>query len=244
MKKINVLFCFLLVSIASFAQESDKKEMPEKKNAVKLNLSSLAFSNIALQYERAIHPKFSAALQLRMMPGRTMPGAGQVGDDPFFTSAKLSSFTVTPEFRYYVRKAMKGFYLAPYARIRSINFKSMLSVDAGATQPILDLNGKFTSFGGGLMIGSHFHLSKSLSLDWFIIGGQFMSTKMNFSASGFNFTNAERDALQSEINTLLADTDRFVKNSTVTVTNTSMITKGSFGLPGIRGMGINIGYRF
>ena len=251
MKKLTLLALLASISLSTFADDKEKKkEMPLKKNCVKLNLSSLSFKTVGLQYERAIAPKFSAAIQLRFSPKSTLPGVknleSQLGDNQTIVSAKMSSLAITPEFRYYVRHAMKGFYLAPYLRYRKLNMDAPVSyVNSNNATQVIDLNGKFSSFGGGLMMGSHFNIGKSISLDWFIIGFQYMSTKADFTAAhNLGLSTADQQKLRDELNSVLGDADAVFKDNTVTVDANKIGVSSKFGLPGIRGMGFNLGYRF
>jgi hypothetical protein len=250
MKKLTLLALLASISLSTFADDKEKKEMPLKKNCVKLNLSSLGFKIIGLQYERAIAPKFSAALQIRFSPSSSLPGVSnfkdQIDGNQAILSTKMSSIAITPEFRYYVRHAMKGFYLAPYLRYRNINMDIPFSyVNSNNATQVIDLNGKFSSFGGGLMMGSHFNIGKSISLDWFIIGFQYMSTKADISAThNLGFSAAEQQKLRDELNSGLGDIDQLLKDNTVTVDANKIGVTSKVGLPGLRGMGINIGYRF
>lgn len=253
MKKTVMLSIALLLAASLYAQNEgneSRKEMPEKKNAVKINLSSLFYKNIALQYERALTPKIAVACQLRLMPKGSLPFTsaidGAFSDSMDVSAIKVGSFAVTPEFRFYPKHVMRGFYLAPYLRYRNVSLEAPVKyTDDQNKSQTMSFDGKFSSFGGGLMIGSHFNLGKSFSLDWFIIGAHFTSTKMNLSgkATGINLSPSERAELQSELDVALAD-NRFIKNYTATVTPNGADLSGSFTLVGFRGLGLNFGYRF
>lgn len=251
MKKTILLSFALLLSVSLFADDKDKKgDLPEKKNAVKLNLTSLVYKNIAVQYERALGPKIAVACQIRLMPKGSLPFANSfdqaAGDSVDISAIKVGSFAITPEFRFYPRKAMKGFYLAPYLRYRNISLEAPIKyTDDNNKTETLTLDGKFSSFGGGLMIGSHFNIGKSFSLDWFILGVHFTSTKMNLSgkASGVNLSQTEQQDLKKEIDASLVD-NKFIKNAVVSVNAQGADLSGKFSLVGLRGFGLNFGYRF
>ncbi|MCC7029015.1 MAG: DUF3575 domain-containing protein [Chitinophagaceae bacterium] len=243
----------LLLSTSLFAQNDDKKsggEMPEKKNAVKLNLTSLVYKNIGIQYERALTPKIAVACQLRLMPKGSLPFSGSLdaaaGDSIDISAVKVGSFAITPEFRFYPKHVMKGFYLAPYIRYRNVSLEAPIKYTAdNNTTQTLTLDGKFSTFGGGLMIGSHFNIGKSFSLDWFILGAHFSSTKMTLSgkATGVNLSASEQADLRNELNSALSD-NKLIKNATVAVNSQGADLSGKFSLVGLRGFGLNFGYRF
>lgn len=254
MRKITLLVSLTLLSFVNvFAQKSSKGgEMPERLNAVKLNLSSLGYSNIALQYERVLAPKISVACQLRYTLKGGMPFSNAVNNlsssDSLnvFSDVKMGGWAITPEFRFYPRHAMKGFYLAPYLRFRGVSLDYPVSYvdNSNVTQDIM-AKGNFTSFGGGLMIGSHFNLGKAISLDWFIIGIQYLSTNGSFDATTTKSLSASD---QLEVNNQLADiksnVDFIVKDFNYAVTANSLSINSKFGMIGFRGFGLNLGYRF
>lgn len=248
MKKLTLLTLTLGLSLASVAQE--KAEMPEKKNAVKLNLSSLAYKNIGIQYERAFHPKLTVAAQIRFMPKGSLPFTsaldGASGDSLDITSIKVGGWAITPELRFYPRHAMKGFYLAPYLRIRNISMDApggISYVDNNNASKKIDLSGNMFSIGGGLMIGSHFNIGKSFSLDWFIIGVHFTSSNLKLNAGGLNLSAADQSKIEADALSTLSD-QNFIKKYSVDATPTGVDLTGKFGMVGLRGFGLNFGYRF
>ena len=93
------------------------------------------------------------------------------------------------------------------------------------------------------MIGSHFNIGKSFSLDWFILGGHVTSTKMSLTSPGLSLSPSEQADIKSEMNTQLAD-QSFIKNYSVATSPTSVSLDGSFTFFGLRGFGLNFGYRF
>lgn len=253
MKKTILLSLTLLFSVALFAQNDDKgskNEMPEKKNCVKINLLSLAYKNIGIQYERALAPKIAVACQIRFMPKGSLPFSNSLdaaaGDSIDISAVKVGSFAITPEFRFYPKHVLRGFYLAPYLRYRNVSLEAPVTyTDDQNKSQTLTLDGKFSTFGGGLMIGSHFNIGKSFSLDWFILGAHFTSTKMSLSGkvSGVNLSQSEQNDLRNELNSALAD-NQLIKNYAVSVNSAGADLTGKFSFVGLRGFGLNFGYRF
>lgn len=260
MKKILFTKLLLVLMVANvFAQTDDDKKssksnMPEKKNAVKLNISSLFYKNIGVQYERALGPKIAVACQLRVMPKGTPVLYNSLekslqGDNNSSTTTgniKFGSFAITPEFRLYTKKALKGFYLAPYFRFRNIGMNADFTfLDSNNVRRYASIDGKINTFGGGLMIGSHFNIGKSFSLDWFILGAHYTISKGNMEAivSGAGMNAADQAKLKNELQTALDDSKIFKKND-VSVTSNSASIITNFGFVGLRGFGLNFGYRF
>jgi hypothetical protein len=167
----------VLLALESNDNSSSSYDPLAKPNIIKLNLSSLVFKNFAVQYERILGNHISVACQVRLMPQSAQRYNEFVNDlsdadsNLILNKWKVSSFAVTPEFRYYPRHAGKGFYLAPYLRYRTFSMDVPASYyDSDDTLQSLSLKGKSTTLIGGLMIGSQFRLGNSVTLDWFIIG--------------------------------------------------------------------------
>ena len=137
MKKIFFLLTLLLAPLV-YAQQLDTLEPAQeqktdslsleyqtKKNIVKLSLTSLAFRNIHLQYERVLNKRISVSLSFSTIFEGEIPLLGSVentiDDAKSFDKIKdlsLSYYSVTPEVRFYLGKKGfgKGFYLAPFYR--------------------------------------------------------------------------------------------------------------------------------
>jgi len=194
MKRISLLIAVTCFALYVKAQEiAPLKNTDFKKNNVKLNLFGLPLKNISLQYERGLTPKMSVCLGVRLQPKGTLPFKSSVsnaiGDDDtasndFVNNAKLSSWGITPEFRYYFgKKPLNGFYIAPYLRIggNSLTWSYAFREDNGSMRPI-DFTGKINSIYGGLMLGAQWHFGKSFLIDWWILGPSYGSMKINLSA--------------------------------------------------------------
>ncbi|MEZ5045965.1 MAG: DUF3575 domain-containing protein [Chitinophagaceae bacterium] len=256
MKKIKLFIIPLIILSmqtnlqAQRVKEGGSSDGPEKKNCVKINLSSLAYKNIALQYERAIGNKISAAVQLRFMPKGKPFGLTQISDDPdlqnLYDSYKVGSFAITPEFRFYPKQALKGFYLAPYLRFRNISMNLPIEyTDDNSIQQNVTSTGSFTSFGGGLMIGSHFNLGSRMSLDIFWLGIQYMLTNGTLKATSSKALSLTEQAdLNSSLNDFKTEAEQIIKDVTYSVNSNGFTLNGKWGSPGIRAIGINLGVRF
>lgn len=246
MKKIMMLCALIGLTQMATAQKSSYDPMA-RPNIVKLNLSGLAYKNIAVQYERILGNKISVACQLRFTPKGSMmfsKALDQVIDSDSVQSSDIKSggFAITPEFRFYPRHAGKGFYLAPYLRYRNVNFDAPVSYldDNGKTQYVTS-EGNFNSFIGGLMIGSQFNLGKMVTLDWFILGLQYGSTKVDLKVKNTEPLSAND---QADIKSSVEDfTDYFGNLNTVVGPNGGSVT-GTLAMLGFRGFGINIGFKF
>lgn len=220
-------------------------------NIVKLNVTSLLLKNVSLQYERILTKHMSVAMGLRLMPKSRLPFSNaienSIGDeDPetlkFVQDTRVGGFAITPEFRYYVGAGYgKGFYLAPYLRYQRFNIESIYAFeDDQNTIQNIDFKGDYNNFGIGLMVGSQFMLGKYITLDWWILGPQYGSNKLNLRASGFNLSDDDVNTLRNDI----TDVEFLGIKPETDISNTNATIKASKGFAAIRGFGLCLGFRF
>ena len=149
-------------------------------------------SSYTLAYERILDPESSVQLSL---------GYRHYNLTPFFkqdTSDYYSGFTVTAEYRKYLRSlkrtAPKGLYFAPFVRYG--NYREKYGFDL---QPYYNFTYKITSWSGGLMIGYQLLIAKLISVDFFL-GGQYKTRTLkavfaNPTAYGITPANYSRKAV-------------------------------------------------
>jgi hypothetical protein len=168
-------------------------------------------------------------------------------DNPYVDVAGFSLATsiFTPEVRFYLGKkgAFRGFYLAPYARIGTYNISGpikFVTVTATTTERRTALfDGKLQTITGGLLLGSSFKLSNRFYLDWWMIGASVGGGNGDFAAVT-PLSKDDQTSLQKVLNDLDVPVTKIQSNvnsngATITTTGTMI---------GVRGLGINIGYRF
>ncbi|HAO04795.1 MAG: DUF3575 domain-containing protein [Chitinophagaceae bacterium] len=244
----NKLFFFalfgLLVSTQIFAQEKENKSK-ELNNIVKINLGSIAVKNIALQYERAVGKKISVAMGVRFQPYGTIPFKSVIEDqvdepDVKVGDMKLGNIAISPEFRYYFgKKALRGFYVAPYVRYANFKTQTPINYTSGTDTKTAFFKGNISSISGGILFGSQFKLSKNFVLDWWILGGHFGSSNGNLK-----FTAALSPSDQADLKSTLDDLDLplFKIKYEINDKGGTISSKGAWA--GFRGFGLNLGYRF
>jgi hypothetical protein len=252
-KNLCLLFCVPLLAKAQSDSVSTEKKVttskvekyhPTGKNIFKVNLSSLAFSNYYLTYERQVGSKISLSVGFRYMPTSTMPFASNIQDaagikEIDFSSFQMGNTAITPEIRFYAHKNMRGFYMAPYARYAS--FDLTIPVKYGATSPA-NFAGAITSFSGGLLLGTQHNIGKHFVIDIWIIGGHFGSSNGTLNATNISpaMSPQAQAALQQSIDGI--DASPFKITGKVTSSTTAYLNES--GWVGFRGLGFNIGFRF
>jgi len=260
MNKIFIYTLTIILSLTglktSFAQintTEQKDETASGINLVKINLLALPVGNFSFQYERALNQKISAAISLRLMPESNLPFKSAienlVDDDETWKhldKLKIGNFAITPEVRFYMgENVLKGFYIAPFARFAS--YKAKMPFDFEYDHPIdgpkmetIPLDGKITSFTGGVMVGAQWKLSKVVYLDWWILGPSYGTAKGDISGKKDLSDPQEREALRDELKDLETD-DVITVTTEVNESGANVHLKGPWG--GVRA-GLAIGYRF
>jgi len=245
MKKwLILLICIPFISEAQVPVLSGK-------NIVKLNVSSLVAKNFHLTYERKLTGRISASLGFRTMPKGSLPFKSTFeslvdGTDFNFNKFEMGNTAFTPEIRFYLGKGnLRGFYVAPYLRFASFDItapiKYTYNSGSGNVTDEAPVAGKITSTSGGVMFGTQHRIFKVLTLDIWIIGGHYGSSKGDLRVTKAFNTQQERDAVKAELDGIDAKPFKF-KNAVVTSTGASIQADGPWA--GIRGAGINIGFRF
>ena len=151
MKK--VLFAAALVVAATSLKAQDKGGQ----NAIKLNPLSLVFATGNVAYERAVSENQSF----------------QIGF--FYTGVKISDLKysglgITPEYRVYFagnKQALNGVYVGPFVRYQSFTLKTSDN----------NSEAKYSSFGGGAVIGWEKTWGSGFVLDLFV-GPQYNKGKI------------------------------------------------------------------
>jgi hypothetical protein len=258
MKKI--LLIALLSPLSLIAQDASqisevKYRSLEKNNIIKINLFSLVINNYNLTYERKIGKKFTASAGFRYMPKSTIPFKSTIENfiaspDVNINDVKIGNTAFTGELRWYAgKKAMRGFYIAPY--FRYANFGASLPVENPSNDPANNLtyapvifDGKVTSFSGGLMFGVQYNLSKSLVIDFWILGAHVGKSNGVLTASNIQpgMDQATQDDLQLTLNDLQS-AGPFSFDGKVLSANSAQI-KSSGPWAGIRAFALSLGYRF
>ena len=163
------------------------------KNFVKLNLTSMALLNFSLQYERVLSRSISGAISFSYMPETNIPtyladqlitqveNNSEDGIDPetedIIRDLLISSYTVTPEVRFYLGKKRysTGFYISVFYRYGSYAVSNLPipytnDLDEDIT---IDTEGDIKSHTGGFLLGYQWALGKHMCLDWQMFGPHF-----------------------------------------------------------------------
>jgi hypothetical protein len=222
-----------------------------KKNNIKISLTSLAFKNLQLQYERSLTKRIGVVIGYSFISKGSVPFKSQLNDlassneegQGIFDNAELGYTAITPEVRFYLGKGYgKGFYIAPFYRnlkydITGVNFT--YTNQFGGKDDI-EVGGKLTANTFGLQFGAQFNLGKNLILDWWIAGPHYGSSNGDFvGVSSRTLTAFEQNELQKELDKIelpLSDVDAKANANGATIK-----ISGPWG--GIRS-GISLGYRF
>lgn len=226
-----------------------RAQAPE--NNVKLNLMGIGLSNYSFQYERILGKKITGSMGFRFMPGRGLPSVLLSNDSSGSTigTTKISGICFTPEFRWYPATdegAPHGFYFAPY--LRYSRFK--VTLDDKFYDPVINRNsdvtftGKFSGFGGGLMIGYQWLIKDRVTIDWWILGAHYGASKFSLAVEyDFSkFQGDERIDVENDIEGNLQDIPS-VKSVDANITNSEAKVTAKLPFVGLRS-GLCIGVAF
>lgn len=251
MKKLFFLLALLIGTSFAFSQDKDSVgsrnlSIDEGKSLLKVNLLSLPLRNFSLAYEYKIGRKVTAGLGVRVMPKGGLPLQSAISnaiDNPDaerqLDNFKTGNVAFTPEVRFYMGKqAMRGFYLAPFARISSYTAEMPFEFDVNNTTQTMPLSGKLNTFTGGLLIGAQWKLGGKVYLDWWMLGPQYGSS--NGLLDGKRALNSQE---QQELRNQLQDIEIPFAETTTTVDSNGarLDIKGPWA--GLRA-GLCLGVRF
>jgi hypothetical protein len=158
----NLTMVAVLTAICCAAQGQDTRY----ENAVKINPLSLIFATGNVAYERAVSPNQSVQL------GIFFSGVS-------ISDVKYSGLGITPEYRFYVagrKEALNGVYVGPFLRYQRFSLKDKETDDEA----------KYSSFGGGAVIGWEKSWESGFVLDIFV-GPSYNSGEVKESTDGDDF---------------------------------------------------------
>lgn len=251
---------FITASITLFAanvfaqdEKAEEKQKPaHAMNIFKVNLTAIVLKNYSFQYERILNRKFSAAVGFRTMPNGDIPLKSTVeklvGEDSTareqINNFKLGNTAITAEMRFYVGKKGygRGFYLAPFYRNATYKGSGLKFTyeNSAMVESTVSMSGELKSNTFGLMLGAQWHLSKHISLDWWILGPHYGNGKGDFNGTTSTpMTVDEQADLKKELDDF--EMPFGTKKVTVTANGANVKLDGPFG--GVRA-GILIGVRF
>jgi hypothetical protein len=248
-----ILGCLLLAGKFGSAQDVAGIKNQAKGNIFKVNLSSLLLKNGSFQYERVVKRNFSYALGFSILPKSDLPFAGTLKDQ-FGSNAdakraiettQLSNYSITPEVRFYMGKkgAPAGFYLAPFVRYQHMSFDQIYQYTASNNKVHNPrISGTINNIGAGLMMGTQWNLSKSLTLDWWIAGPIFGSSNGHLVGTDdmSDLSTADRQKLKSDIES----TDIPLTKIEATIGTNQVDVNLSGPYVGIRAFGFALGIKF
>ncbi|MBC5774747.1 DUF3575 domain-containing protein [Pontibacter sp. KCTC 32443] len=237
-----------------------------RRNSVKMNLTSLAFSNYSFSYERAI------ARKITLVGGYSFTPETEAGSIPFISKAlemgeaateddseeaqeitdiledaTVSSNAFTGEIRFYTGKkpGARGFYASVYGRYATFNLSHMYVYEDDLDfEYDLPITAKMSGFGGGVMLGAQWLIAKRVTFDWYIVGGHYGKLTGDFSAKTdlTMMPEGDRADLEADIEEVFTIGDK--KYVDATVKDNGMFGKMNGPFAGIRGLGFNIGIAF
>lgn len=243
-------------SVSKRSTQNNALKFP--KNNFKINLSSLAFKNYSLYYERSLTRKISFTAGYRTMPSTNLGGLPLIqklndrfneGDELVegLDRMKTSGNAYTGEFRFYGgrKPGARGFYLALYGRYATFNhdYDYRFTNSAGSTVSI-PINSKASGLGGGLMLGAQWLIAKRVNLDVYLIGAHYgkLSGTSKGPADLSSLSETDKQDLKDDLEGILIIKEKPLLSTTVNNQGITGKIDGPFA--GVRGLGFSLGIAF
>lgn len=258
LKKQFVFILFFFLNISLIAQEY--------KNNLKVNLVGASAGLYSLQYEHLFgkHLSFNNTFFYRntqKIPfGKQIDslakqhGLGLTGVDfKYFliSEAKIGVMGYSPELRYYFGNKKNRFFIGGFGQYENYDMIVPAILLAKYKEQIFEItapiNFNLKAISGGILIGKQFNFGKRLVLDFVIIGPHFgRANNVHAYVSDdllTKFSEEEKVFLKEKV------IERFGLNQTyydvnVGLEQAEIKTKKQVPFLGIRGLGLNLGYRF
>ncbi len=248
MNKILIVLAFVCSFMAK-SQKNDYDSQDQKRNLIKVNLTSVVFRNFQLAYERTITKRIGLQVSYGFIPTGQVPLVDEYIKDENINSIKMGGSNFTLEPRIYLGKGYgQGFYIAPYYRYShfvidnlTYNYRSEDPAVSGEKIPIA-FTGKTNSNNVGLMIGAQWLLGRKDNwvLDVWFIGGHYGGATGTIAGkSGRPLTAYEQNQLKEDIQ----DLDITLFDYSVSTNSAGAIINLDSKWLGVRS-GISFGYRF
>lgn len=170
-------------------------------NNIGFNLLGTTYGDYSLSYER----KINEGTSIRANLGYWNLNSFVLDIESMFDTdggigltALEQGFHSAVEYRFYVGNtdAIKGFYLAPYARYW--HFNAILNDYIGGTY--FDIDSRLTSFGLGFQMGYQWVIKDRFTIDWYFFGVGAERFRLNgfyeTASSGFNYNSIRDDVLE------------------------------------------------
>jgi hypothetical protein len=243
MKRIITITAIILSFTAVQAQDAV--------NTVKWNLEALLYRNLSFQYERTMTDNIGLNVQFGYLLPKAVPKtftdtsiSGSSGQNFMVTGAKFKGGPqITPEFRYYFKgEGNQGFYLGAYVRWAkySMDMDANYRKDDVSPYKPYHWTGSLNLLHIGGIMGTQFHIGDHFTIDWWIAGLQFGSSKVKMNATG-DFSGLSQQEFQDDISANL--NSPFIHNIEATLKPTEAnLSFKPIGI-GFR-TGLCLGFRF
>ena len=208
MKQVLLILC--IVAITTMVRGQNSMRQAQRKNTIKLDLTShwLYRNALIVSYERVTKPNQSFAITAgyQEFPAGTSLGSGIAVTE----SKKRNGTKFGGEYRFYLKKenkylAPRGVYIGPYVSYHSFNNERTLEIDNNGTLEQAILDAKLTIFNVGFQLGYQFVINNRWTIDLVLVGPSVSKYRYTLDLGG-NFTFDKED-IQNEI--ILDLIDRF-----------------------------------
>ena len=170
MKRIILTVFILGVSLSTLMAQHD----------VKINALGVFFKNYSVGYEYIINDEMSGGLSINYAAGSWLLEAL---NDIEGTNTQYSSFSLTPEFRYYTNPDFGADkrYFGAYLIYEGVSWDNLTVYDYDNNSKEITYNMKNTGIGIGIMSGQKWVTNSGIYIETLIGFGRFMSSNTTIS---------------------------------------------------------------
>ncbi|MCP4437596.1 MAG: DUF3575 domain-containing protein [Aureispira sp.] len=244
LKYLLVLVVLLTINTAISAQQ----------NVVKWGLDGLIKLRFDFEYERALTPKHTVALEVNAIIPRKIPltyraafDLSTVGGSSYAISIDKSNWfvaAVLPQYRYYVTKmdAPNGFYVGAYlkGKWRKLTIEGNYHDDNGVNIDA-SIIGNVNTYGGGAQLGYQILIKKHFSID-FLLGVGLDHHRLDLSFISQDI-DADYQTWEEKLNETLAPIPILGKRFKFDSGTDFLKAQFNFLFPDFR-FGLSVGYAF
>jgi hypothetical protein len=235
----------------------EKDPRPYRKNLIKINLAALTMlKSYNFSYEHLLGRKVSFVFGYNKMSENTLsdlPITKRVSDKIFddddrikddLDRIRVSNTAYTAEFRFYGGQfsGARGFYLALYGRYVNTKINYDYEFQANTRTYNVPLKSNLKGYAGGILLGSQFIISRTISLDIYV-GGHYGTIKGDADGPIDLSTMSQQDKTNLRDDIERTTTIRDKQYVDATVSNSGVTAKVKGPLIGLRG-GFSLGIAF
>lgn len=239
-----LLHILILSTVCITNGNAQEAELPQRKNTIKLDLTSHLFFSKAFvfSYERVMKPHQTLVVTAGYQEFQPFSNLGAnivVTDDKSATGLKFGA-----DYRFYLQKENKfaaphGVYIGPYLSYLNFNNTRELEIDNNGTPETAELSTNLHIFNIGFQLGYQFVINDRWTIDMVFVGPSISNYRINMDIDGYtgNPEDIQNDIIKALIDRFPAFEDLIRDKS---ISGSGKSNSWSYGYR----YQLQVGYRF